>query len=208
MSEYLTEEEQVERIKEWWRENGRSIIVGVVIGLGIFGGWQGWKGYERQQAELGSAAYDNFLAQAQRGDLDVTMKAEASLESDFGDSAYADFAGFEAASELVAAERLDEAAFRLKRIHEHGANTAIRNLAAMRLARVLMAQSKLDEAEALLNTTSNAFAGEAARLRGDVARLRGDAEAARAAYRQAQEAGADNEWIELMLQQVGEETAG
>jgi len=208
VSEFLTEEEQVERLKQWWRENGRSIIVGVVIGLGIFGGWQGWKGYERQQAESGSAAYDRFLAEAQSGDLDVILQAESQLESDFANTAYADFSGFKAAGELVSAGRLDEAAQRLESIHEKGANTAIRNRAAMRLARVLMGQSRLDEAEQLLNAAAPAFAGEAARLRGDLARLRGDAQAARAAYQQALDAGADREWVELMLQQVAEETAG
>ena len=51
MSEFLTEEEQVERLKQWWKENGRSIIAGVVIGLGVFGSWQGWRAYQIQQAE-------------------------------------------------------------------------------------------------------------------------------------------------------------
>ncbi|MEW8396328.1 MAG: tetratricopeptide repeat protein, partial [Candidatus Thiodiazotropha sp.] len=40
MSEYQTEEEQVEAIKRWWKENGTSVIAGLVIGLGGIFGWQ------------------------------------------------------------------------------------------------------------------------------------------------------------------------
>jgi len=28
---YSTEEEQVEAIKKWWNENGKSIIAGIII---------------------------------------------------------------------------------------------------------------------------------------------------------------------------------
>ena len=33
MEVYTTEEQQVEVIKEWWKENGTSVIAGTVIGL-------------------------------------------------------------------------------------------------------------------------------------------------------------------------------
>ena len=37
MDVYKTEEEQVEAIKKWWQENGKSIIAGVVIAAGCRG---------------------------------------------------------------------------------------------------------------------------------------------------------------------------
>ena len=208
MSEYLTEEEQVERLKEWWRENGRSIIVGVVIGLGIFGGWQGWQGYRQQQAETGSAAYDRFARAARSADLDGTLAAESELRAAFDDSAYADFAELETARQLVTAGRLDEAAERLRRVQSVGANTALRSIAGLRLARVLIAQSKYDEAGAALGNVPAAFAAEAAVLRGDAARLSGDAAAARSAYQEARKLGAGGDWLDLMLEQVDGESAG
>jgi predicted negative regulator of RcsB-dependent stress response len=30
---YNTEEEQVEAIKKWWNENGKSIITGIIIAV-------------------------------------------------------------------------------------------------------------------------------------------------------------------------------
>ena len=210
MSEYLTEEEQVERLKQWWKENGRSIIAGIVIGLGIFGSWQGWRAYETRQAEQGAAAYDAFAAQAQDGNVEETLKAEAALRGGYADTAYADLAGFETARQLVAGGRLEEAAERLAQIQATGSNVAIRELARIRLARVYLAQGALDEAEKLLEgPIPPAYATEAATLRGDLARLRGDAAAARAAYEQAlAQGGADREWLELMLQNLPGDDAG
>ena len=47
MDVYKTEEEQVEAIKKWWQENGKSIIAGVVIGItAIFG----WRAYDSHMA--------------------------------------------------------------------------------------------------------------------------------------------------------------
>ena len=210
MSEYLTEEEQVERLKQWWKENGRSIIAGVVIGLGIFGSWQGWRAYEVRQAEKGGRAYDAFAAEARSGNLDETLKAEAVLRSGYADTAYANLAAFETAKQLVNSGRLDEAVERLAQIREKGSNVAIRELARIRLARVYMAQGALDEADRVLQgEVPSAYAAEIAMLQGDLARLRGDATGARSAYERAlAQGGADREWLDLMLQNLAGDDAG
>jgi len=33
MAEHLNDEEQVEALKKWWSENGKSVVGGVVLGL-------------------------------------------------------------------------------------------------------------------------------------------------------------------------------
>ena len=56
MSTLETEEQQVEAIKKWWQENGKSLIAGIVIGLGGIVGWQGWQTYQIEQAEARQTA--------------------------------------------------------------------------------------------------------------------------------------------------------
>ncbi|MEN8175055.1 MAG: tetratricopeptide repeat protein [Pseudomonadota bacterium] len=210
MSELLTEEEQVERLKQWWKENGRSIIVGVVVGLGLFGGWQGWQGYQRGQAEFGAAAYDGFRQTAASADVDATVAAEERLLQDFSSSTYADFTALDTARQLVNAGRLEDAAERLERVYRDGSSLALRELAGLRLVRVLMAEGKLDAASELLaEHSATALAGETALLRGDLARQQGDTARAREAYEQALQAGvADPEWVRLMMQDVAQLPAG
>jgi len=210
VSEYLTEEEQVERLKQWWKENGRSIIAGVVIGLGIFGGWQGWQIYETRKAEQGAATYDSFVQQARAEDAAATLNAAESLRDKFGQSAYADFAAMEAARQLAGEGRLDEAAAQLRTVHQSGSDAAIREIARLRLARILLAQDNLDETEALLAAPApQAFAGELALLKGDLARARGQLDQARAEYQQARSLGAgDSQWLDLILEDLGGGAAG
>ena len=49
-----TEEEQLEEFKRWWREHGRTVIAGVVLGLGTVGGWSWWRNHVTTQAEAAS----------------------------------------------------------------------------------------------------------------------------------------------------------
>ncbi len=52
--EYETEEQQVEALKEWWAENGKAVIAGIVLGAGVIGGWTFWKGHQEKQAVIAS----------------------------------------------------------------------------------------------------------------------------------------------------------
>merc|ERR1712000_353720 len=43
-----TDEEQAEALKKWWADNGKSLLITVLIAGGGFFGWNTWK--EKQQA--------------------------------------------------------------------------------------------------------------------------------------------------------------
>ena len=55
MNDFVTDDEQVERIKKWWSDNGSSVIAGLVIGIGGLVGWRYWVDYKI------NVASDNFL---------------------------------------------------------------------------------------------------------------------------------------------------
>ena len=40
METYNTEEEQVEALRRWWDENVKSVIAGIILALGVSGGWK------------------------------------------------------------------------------------------------------------------------------------------------------------------------
>ena len=48
MAELLSEDEQVEAIKQWLKKNGPGIVAGIAIGLAAIGGWRWWQNYQSQ----------------------------------------------------------------------------------------------------------------------------------------------------------------
>ena len=55
MDEFLTEKEQLERIKQWWRENGWFLIGGMAIAaIGYYGYYQ-YQAYRERNAEPAAA---------------------------------------------------------------------------------------------------------------------------------------------------------
>ena len=62
MEHYETEEQQVEAIKRFWKENGTAIIVGAVLGLGGLWGWRYYNDEQIAAKEQASAAFESQTA--------------------------------------------------------------------------------------------------------------------------------------------------
>ena len=56
VDDYLSDREQEEALRSWWRDNWRWIIGGVVLGLALLGGWRYWQVYRDQRADAGREA--------------------------------------------------------------------------------------------------------------------------------------------------------
>ncbi|MGY3863055.1 MULTISPECIES: YfgM family protein [Aeromonas] len=188
MEVYTTEEQQVEVIKEWWKENGTSVIAGTVIGLvGLFG-WRYYNQYQQQTMEASSHAYNQVITQLAKGDAAGFEQAEQFVSANKGDS-YGELAALQLAAAAVKAGKLDLAAEQLTQVATSG-DESIRPIAALRLARVLNDQGKADDALAQLGKiNSDAFKAQVAEVRGDILQKQGKIEEARDAYQAAADAG-------------------
>jgi predicted negative regulator of RcsB-dependent stress response len=209
MSTYQTEEEQVEAIKKWWKENGKSVIGGVVLGFAIIGGWQGWQGYQRNQGEAASAYFDSMRQAVRSGRDEKAIEDGKRLIGDFGGSSYASFAALELAR--LAYQRSEKAVARdhLQWVSDSAPDPSIRELARLRLGRLLLDMQELDALQSLLGQqASAAFAGEFAALLGDYERARGNEDAAREAYQEALVKGVeDEELLRMKITDLGGRTA-
>ncbi|MEZ5539656.1 MAG: tetratricopeptide repeat protein [Pseudomonadales bacterium] len=191
MADYQTEEEQVELIKKWWRENGRSTLVGVVIALIGFFGWTQWQSYQAKQTEAASDLFQQMLTATESvdGAKKVTALAEQ-LRKEYPRSVYAVFAGLRLAKDAVAANNLPAAAQFLEWVQQNNADNSLKSLVSLRLAQVQNAQNEGDKALATLNgikTVGAAWEGEVAELRGDILSAQNKAEDARASYQKAKQ---------------------
>lgn len=182
MSAYQTEEEQVEALKRWWKENGTSIIAGIVIGLaGVFG-WQAWGNYQDRVGKDASIAFSQLVSAEQQGDLESASKQAELLRLEYESSNYAVFAALTQAKLKLDQGDSSAARSQLEWAMAQSDNESLKLLAQLNLARILLSEGELDGAEKLAGVTTGGFAGDFAQLRGDIAAARGDKQAALEAY--------------------------
>lgn len=186
-----TDQEQVEALQRWWRENWLSLLGGLALGLAGIVGWQYYGESRLEKAEAASVAYEDVKTKLAMKRLDEAKAAIATLESEHAGSPY------------VLQSRLNLAAVQADTGDWAGAEQTLRNAAAakpdaalaglirLRLGRALWAQGKTAEALAELDDASGAYAALAQELRGDIAAATGDTSLARKAYQAALASNAD-----------------
>ncbi|TXS95219.1 tetratricopeptide repeat protein [Parahaliea maris] len=199
MEEYRSEEEQVEALKKWWDENGRSTLTGIALALVAAFGWQGWQEYREGQREAASDLYQQLLeavagaeqAPAQQG---VAERLAAQLKTDFSGTTYAQFASLQVARMAVADDDLDAAEQELRWVlaqADSGSDTAL--VTQQRLARVVAAKGDTEGALALLDSSGvNPYQATYALARGDILLAAGRSEEALTAYQLARQTAADD----------------
>ena len=185
MDDYLSDKEQVERLRQWWRENGWFLIGGVALGgLAIFG-YNQYFAYKDRQGEGAAALYALVKSEVDDGDTTEAETRFAALREEFPHHAYTHQAALLLASgEVVTAP--DAAAEKLKFTMENSEDAELAMVARLRLARVLAYRDRQQEALALLNVAEpGQFAGRIAEIKGDIHAARGETDAARTAYLEA-----------------------
>jgi len=192
LNAYETDEEKVEALKKWWKDNGLSVVAGVGIGLAAVFGWRGWVGYQDSVGQQASAAFEQLLAAAEGDNTESALKQAELLAKDYGSTAYAAFAALVRARVEVESGNAAAARASLEDAIAKAPEPALARIAALRLARILIDEGNLAEARALIDKHDDggSFAGDFAALRGDIAVAEGRTQDARQAYEQALAAGA------------------
>jgi predicted negative regulator of RcsB-dependent stress response len=205
VSTYQTEEEQVEAIKKWWKENGKWAIGGIALGLAAVGGGKGWIEYQRVQAENASATYEGFAQAARGADLETAVQRGDALINEYEGSTYALFTALDLARMQFEAGDKDKARVRLQWVVDKAGDEAISKLAKVRLARLMLDMNALDEASSLsANPADDSWQGEFLSIQAEVKLAHGDREGARKDFSRALERGVSNPTlVHMKLQELG-----
>ncbi|RLA45758.1 MAG: hypothetical protein DRQ97_09095 [Gammaproteobacteria bacterium] len=189
MDQYGTEEEQVEALRRWWDENGKSTIAAIVIAVSVGVGWQTWKANDRQQQENASDIYQAMLQAMDTGDASAEQELAGidlaeQLKADYNGSTYAQFAALHLARLAVNNNELAEAKAQLSWVlGEADRGSDIAQVAQMRLARVVASLGDTDQALAILEEAGEgSYQASYALARGDILLALGRDDEARAAY--------------------------
>lgn len=221
METYRTEEEQLEQLKNWLRENGRSLVLGIVIAVAAVFGWRAWQDHQRNQEASAALNYQNLLEAMHNIDQSdepaVEMLATANtladaLKTEHARSGYAQLAALIKARLLLEKEDAAAAEEELRWVLAQKPKPELAALTRLRLAKVLLARGEPDAALAQLQQPGG-YAFAYAHVRGDVLHAKGDAAGARAAYEEAQRLGRelqppfDDPVLELKLRDLRPSTA-
>ena len=212
MDIYQTEDEQVEALKKWWKENGNSAIFGVVLGLGAIFGWREWQDYQLEQAASASTLYQQMVAAARDENGSDIDKFANDIRANYDNTAYAVFARLAQAKQAVENNELDTAMEDLRWAFDNTDEQGLRHIIKLRMARVLMAQSKIEEARKLVSSGEHGkFSVAYLELKADLLRKESKISDAREAYMEAikvaQAENQDTAILDMKLDDLGREQA-
>jgi predicted negative regulator of RcsB-dependent stress response len=188
---YQSEEQQIEAIKQWWRENGRAIVAGVAIGVSVILGWQAWQQYTASRSANASIAYQQMLALGTEPEAGIAQGQR--LMEEYAGTGYADLAALFVAKLHLDKGDAESAQVTLRSMMDRAAEPALGSVARLRLAQLELAQGDADEAlDLLAGDPPPGFASAYAELRGDAHVAKGDREQAARAYDEALAAAASD----------------
>ncbi len=198
MSTFASDDETAEAVKKWWLDNGRSIVMGAVVGISAVVGWQWWQEHRNQSAEAAAELY----FQLQNNGVEESGPVAQRLRSDYASTPYAVMAAMLQAKAAVDASAWDQAIEHLRWAETNASLPEIQSLSRLRQARVLVAAGRGDEALKLLESVAG-YAALSDELRGDIKVASGDQQAALEAYRRALEAGGDGRTLQMKIDNLG-----
>lgn len=147
---YDTEEEQVEALKRWWKENGTATIVGLVMGVVIILGWNYWQDHKKTQAVQASAAYDQLLKALDEDKKDTAEKLTERMQEQFKGTEYAAFSGLFQAK-LKSQQGDFAAAKQILKTVAAEPNKQLSNIAKIRLVRLMLATGEYEQGLQVIN---------------------------------------------------------
>ncbi len=182
---YASDDEKGEQLKQWWKANGRSLIVGLAIGLAAVFGWQAWERYQTQQAEQASALYSQMMVALGGDNRDAGLELGKRIMTQYSGSSYAPLSALAVAKVRLDAGEGAGARDNLRWAMENADDPALARLARLRLGRLLLAENDTDGVLKLVEKDSGAYGAAFAELQGDAYAAKGDLDKARDAYTRA-----------------------
>jgi predicted negative regulator of RcsB-dependent stress response len=199
---YDTEEEQVEALKRWWKENGVSTIAGLAVGIVLILGWNYWRDYKKDQAAQASALYDQLLSAADAGNKESAEKLAGRAQAEFGKTEYALYSGLMEAKLKVQKGDLAAAKQILEKLAAKS-NDEVSHIARVRLVRLMLSTGEYEQGLQVINkvdpASSSGFTAIYDELLGDLYVAMDRRDEARTSYQNALRNGSQSPLLQFKI---------
>lgn len=197
MEIYSNENEQADALRRFFSQNGKALVVGVILGVGALAGWHYWNSHESSTSREMSAAWQQVIS-AMDNSKPQTLEAAAKFAGD-NSNTYGALASLELVKRYVDLNQLDKAAAQLKTGLKDTSDAELQSVLNLRLARIQLQQKQPDEAlKTLEQIKGDAWAAIVADVRGEVLLEKGDVKGAREAWLKGTEANGASALKEML----------
>jgi len=185
VDDLLSEKEQIEQIRSWWTVYGGYVILGVAAGALLLFGINYYQNSKLQSQLDASSLYQELTDYVVDGDLDDAEVVAGRLHAEFSDTPYSAQAKLAIARLYMDKNRDQDAADALQELLAGSSGAELKNVARLRLAKILLYQDKAQEVVDLLEGQENtAFAAAYGEVLGDAYAALDRIADAQAAYQQ------------------------
>ncbi len=182
----LEEQEKLDDLKAWWEQNSKYVSAAVLVVALVVIGVQGWRWYQRTQAEQASVLYQAVSQAAKANDVSKAKEPASQIVDRYARTAYAPRAALLYAKMLYDSGDKAGARAQLQWVVDHASGDELKAIARFRLAQAMLDEKQYDDALKTLDVkTDDAFAGLFADLKGDILAAAGKSAEAKSAYETA-----------------------
>lgn len=193
MAYSIEEEQEINQLKDWWKENGKTIIVAFILGVGGMFGWRYWQAHQAEQIAQASAQYDDLINSVQQDEQAKKANIEQFVQEN-SKTTYAVFALLDEAKKATEKQDFSAAEANLNQALTQSQDEVLTSIIALRLSAVQFQLGQLDNALTTLNQVKGeSFNARKAILTGDIQVVKGDKVAAKNSFEQAQQMGSQLE---------------
>ncbi|MCW8400419.1 tetratricopeptide repeat protein [Legionella sp. PATHC038] len=201
MSVYMTEEEQLESIKKWWKQYGN--LVTVVLSLILFGiaGYRYLHWHQEKLTQQASIAYEQMMVALSNQNIKSVRAYANELIHEHSNTVYADAAHMTLAKIYVSKNKLDKATEELQAVAANSKMMSLKQIAKIRLARILAAEKSYTNAlKELSSVDDNTYLPVINELKGDIYGATGQYQEAMTSYKLALDEVKNNGMGNLFLE--------
>ncbi|AZI13481.1 YfgM family protein [Avibacterium paragallinarum] len=184
MAYTIEEEQELNEIKNWWKENGKMVIAIFVLAFaGVFG-WRYWQSHQIVQSQQRSLQYEQIVKQFQE-DKGKIQDIEQFVQNN-SKTAYAVFTLLDTAAVSVQNQDFSQAENLLKQALLNSDDDILQSLVSLRLALVQFQLKKFNDAMQTLNSikSNSSWDSSVLLLKGDIQFALGEKEEAKTTFQE------------------------